>query len=292
MTSTTTTTLAFVFAFALPSTSFGQSVSAGAIARCEQRIMSQADARQNPDRPLNLDLHAGNNARLVYLGMLHKFDPLDSQFVAMQSAWRELHPTILFYEGTDTRIGVSAEESISKFGEPGLARFLAAKDSVPARSLEPSRDDEIAALLEKFSPEQLVMFFSIRPVTEARTRRAAPKPALDSLLSLALAQAHRNTHLRDVLPDTSALRARFARLVPDMDVTQVPDGWFDPLRTSAQTGSRFFNDVNRASSMFREVYMFRQLAGAAIPGARIFAEVGRDHIPAQAAALRCALEAR
>jgi hypothetical protein len=131
-----------------------------------------------------------------------------------------------------------------------------------------------------------------RPVTEARARRAAPKPALDSLLFRAFANTYRNRRLRDVLPDTSALRASFARVIPDMDPTQVPDTWFDRLRTSAQTGNKFFNDVNRASSMFRDVYMFRQLAGAATPGARIFAEVGRDHIPAQAAALRCTLQAR
>jgi hypothetical protein len=115
---------------------------------------------------------------------------------------------------------------------------------------------------------------------------------LDSLLFRAFANTYRNRRLRDVLPDTSALRASFARVISDMDPTQVPDTWFDRLRTSAQTGNKFFNDVNRASSMFRDVYMFRQLAGAATPGARIFAEVGRDHIPAQAAALRCTLQAR
>jgi hypothetical protein len=36
--------------------------------------------------------------------------------------------------------------------------------------------------------------------------------------------------------------------------------------------------------------MYGKLAAAVqTPGARVFAEVGRDHIPAQAAALRCVL---
>ena len=48
--------------------------------------------------------------------------------------------------------------------------------------------------------------------------------------------------------------------------------------------------MNRASSAFRDVHMYRLLAQAWKPGARIFVAVGRDHIPAQAAALRCALQ--
>lgn len=75
-----------------------------------------------------------------------------------------------------------------------------------------------------------------------------------------------------------------------MDPLAVPDRWIDPQHTSAETGSLFFNDVNRASSMFRDEYMYDQLAAALQgSGARVFAEVGRDPIPAQAAALRCVL---
>jgi hypothetical protein len=75
-----------------------------------------------------------------------------------------------------------------------------------------------------------------------------------------------------------------------MDPLAVPDRWLDPERTSAERGSLFFNDVNRASSMFRDEFMYDQLAAALqVSGARVFAEVARDHIPAQAAALRCVL---
>lgn len=49
------------------------------------------------------------------------------------------------------------------------------------------------------------------------------------------------------------------------------------------------NDVNRASSAFGDLYMYRLLASTWKPGTRIFAAVGRAHVRAQAVALRCAL---
>ena len=70
---------------------------------------------------------------------------------------------------------------------------------------------------------------------------------------------------------------------PTFDMLAVPPDWFNPAQSSEQTAKKLFNDISYASSMLRDAYMYRQLASAALdPAARIFAEVGRDHIPAQA----------
>jgi hypothetical protein len=273
---------------ALPSVSIGQSASVDRIARCESLVVLQYTAAQSRVRPFRLSLRAANGAQLVYVGVRHTSDPADTQFVSMQSEWRALDPTVSFYEGTSTRSDASPDEAIRQDGEPGLLKFLAAKSGISARSFEPSREDEVNALLAKFSPEQLVMFYTLRPIAELRTRHGASKPALDTAVAQGLARMHRIARLKDALPDTAALRAAFAKLAPGLDATDVPDTWFNPVPTSEQTGMALFNNVNSASSFFRDVFMFRQLARASqTPGARIFAEVGRDHIPAQAEALRC-----
>jgi hypothetical protein len=173
-----------------------------------------------------------------------------------------------------------------------LARFLAGAAGIPARSLEPSRTDEVASLLQTFSPEDLVMFFALRPMMELRTRLGAAGPRLDSALARQLASVHRVPGLQDALPDTAALRSAFARTFPGIDPLALPPDWFNPVQSSEQTAKKLFNDINYASSMFRDAFMYRQLASAALdPAARIFAEVGRDHVPAQARALSCALDA-
>lgn len=272
----------------LPSIASGQPAP-DSLARCRALVISQMDAARDRKRPFHLDLQGPGGTHLVYVGVRHTNDPTDSQFVAMSAAWDALRPTIAFYEGPVGSASSSPDTAVRRGGEPGFLRYLSRQSGVPARSLEPSRAAEVDALSKTFPPEQLIMFFSLRIVNEIRTRQHAAGRALDSAFALALADTHRRApQLATALPDTTALRAAFARIFPNLDPLFVPDRWFDPEHTSAETGSVFFNEVNRASSLFRDDYMFDQLATALqVPGARVFAEVGRDHIPAQAAALRC-----
>ena len=123
---------------------------------------------------------------------------------------------------------------------------------------------------------------------QERDRRNLTGPALEPLLIRFLAQEHATPQLVGVLPDLQVFRTAYTRWFPGMVPELASAKWFDPLHTSAETGSRFLNDIDRALSAFRDVYMYRLLARAWRPGVRIFAEVGRDHIPAQAAALKCA----
>ncbi|MBA3321606.1 MAG: hypothetical protein H0T45_09230 [Pyrinomonadaceae bacterium] len=48
-------------------------------------------------------------------------------------------------------------------------------------------------------------------------------------------------------------------------------------------------EINQESSGYRNLHMFRVLAQAAREGKKVFAVVGRNHVPMQAPALRCAL---
>lgn len=264
--------------------------SAPAITGCQRFVISQRDASRSRTRPFALDLHGPADVHLVYLGVRHTVDPADPQWGVMEAAWDRLHPSIAFFEGSGTSVGDSPAAAIRDDGEPGLLRFLAARSGVPAHSLEPSREAEAEHLLTRFTGDQVVMFYALRMVNEERREDHVSGPALDTVFALALARTHRAPVLAGVLADTGALRRAFANEFPTLDPLSVPDGWFDPNHTSAETGSRFFNDVNRMSSMFRDEYMYSQLAAALqVPGARVFAEVGRDHVPAQAAALRCVL---
>ena len=69
-----------------------------------------------------------------------------------------------------------------------------------------------------------------------------------------------------------------------------PAQWFAPGKSSAETGGRFTNEINTMSSEYRDLHMYRVLAKAALEGNRVFAVVGRNHVPMQEPALRCALK--
>ncbi len=258
------------------------------IARCETAVLSQAQAALNPSREFSLDLNGQDGSRVVYFGVRHTFDSADPQFVAMQAAWDAVKPSAAFFEGTGHSVGETLAASVQQAGEPGALRFFAARAGVPSRSLEPTREAEVAVLLRRFTAEQLVLFYTTRSVAEVRERRGLGSQDADTVIAQNLARAHTAPQLSGVLPDVQSYRAAYSRWFPGMDPALASARWFDPRRTSAETGSVFFNDVDRESSAFRDVHMYRTLASAWRPGIRIFAEVGRDHIPAQAAALRCA----
>lgn len=269
-----------------------QSQSPPGLARCESLVVSQQAARQNRKRPYELHLRASNGAELTYFGVRHTNDPADTQFVSLEREFKALAPTVVFYEGAAGRTAATAEESVRAEGEPGLARFLARSANVPAKSLEPARADETAALLRHFPAEQLVMFYTLRPIMELRTREGVAGPPLDTALARQLAFIHRLPGLENALPDTAALRSAFAARFRGIDMLALPPDWFDPALLSDDVPKRLFNAINYESSMYRDIHMYRLLATAALDStAKIFAEVGRDHIPAQAAALRCALGA-
>ncbi len=268
-----------------------QVVSSANIARCESLLVSQQAARASGRRPFFLSLHARSGAVLTYFGVRHTSDPADTQFVSMQREFGALMPSVVFYEGTSTSTGATAADAVRNYEEPGLAHFLARAAGIPARSLEPARADEVAELLRQFAAEDLVMFYTLRLMVELRTRLGVSGPRLDSALARQLASVRRTPGLGNVLPDTAALRSAFTTKYPGIDMMTLPPDWFDPVLLPQRTPKSLFNAINYASSMFRDVYMYRLLASAALaPDARIFAEVGRDHIPAQAAALSCALD--
>jgi hypothetical protein len=281
------TSLVFVVCIAISA----PSQTPGPLARCETLLVSQQAARANRTRPFLLRLTARTGATLTYLGVRHTHDPADTQFVAMQREFSALRPTIVYFEGASAPADTTASEAVRNNGEPGLARYLAKTAGIPARSLEPSREDEVAELLRKFPAEDLVMFYTLRPLEEARSRRGILPPRLDTLFAGQLAYVSGMKGLENALPDTMAFRAAFVRKYPGVDPLALPADWFNPELLSSDAPKRLFNAINYASSMFRDVYMYRQLASAMLdPTARIFAEVGRDHIPAQAAALQCSAE--
>lgn len=67
---------------------------------------------------------------LYYFGAAHTFDPNDPQIPQIEAAWNAFKPDIAFTEGGNPPIEKTREAAVRKAGEPGLVRFLAARDSV------------------------------------------------------------------------------------------------------------------------------------------------------------------
>ena len=261
-----------------------------ASADCADQVLHYGSWRATPSQ--QWDYRA---ERLTLLGAEHVRDPSHSQFPRIVAAFREAAPTLIFFEGPDRGIGNDADETIRTRGESGYVRFLAHQANVPTRSLEPSPGQQIGLLMGQFPADQVLLFFVLRETARLRERDHLSGPALDSAVSSLLSRSAdmaRGGGMALPFSDLAGLEAAARRYWPDRDWRSFPANWFAPAAAGTDSGGLFLAAVNRADSTNRDRHMVRQMVDAVRSGERVFAVVGRNHVPMQAPALACALPPR
>ena len=269
-------------------------LAADPLATCESHLLSYAGWRETSDTVWTLDVpDAAGGGRLSYFGARHSRDATDPQFAEIEAAFRAAAPTVVFYEGPDRGVGADGPDSIMTRGESGYVRWLAGQAGARVAPLEPSPLDQFRPLRERFPADQVELVFVLREAVRLRDREHLEAEALEGAVTTLLSRLAGMTAGAGVeLPfsDLDGLEAAFNRYWSDgSDWRAASSAWFDPLAEDGETGGRFMAAINAASSEVRNVHMYRVLARAAGSGEAVFAVVGRNHVPMQAEALRCAL---
>lgn len=229
--------------------------------------------------PYVLDLSSGHG-RLLYFGAAHSFDPADPQMRQIEEAWTSFHADIAFTEGGFPPIESSRDEAVKKAGEPGLVRFLAARDDVPTTTLDPSRPEEVAHLATSFSREQIKLFFVLRSVMQLVQRSAGT--GVDDEAARLLAIYGGTPGLRGSPRTVTELQDAYVKYFPKSGhYSGTPKTWFDPVQ-----GGTFLNEIARVSSEYRDMYIVRLLVQHVREGQRVFAVIGGSHVVMQEPALR------
>ena len=229
------------------------------------------------------------NGSLIYFGSAHTFDPSNPQVAAIEGLWSETRPTVAFYEGGDPPTAATLADAVGRHGEAGLVRMLAAHDHVPALSLEPSHEQQVAGLRLDFTAEQIKLYYVARRMAQYRRDEHSTSEVqyveqlLSSLSSVRGLEGPPHTYA-DV--QTSCERL----LLAGASCVRPPEDWFDPA--NFKTGA-YTNELGRRLSRLRDEHMVERLRAAVmVPGARVFAVVGASHVVMQEDALRRALSAR
>jgi hypothetical protein len=233
---------------------------------------------------------AANGGSVSYFGAEHSQNGSHEQFAQIKRAFEAAKPTVVFFEGPNRGIDSTEASTIAKFGESGYVRFLAKRHNVPVEPLD-NPVAEYQYLKSKIDLEQLKLFYLLREAQRLRTRNGASKEQIEKALEAMLAKAAQILPGSDqVIRTVAEIETAYKKHWTDgSNWWEAPSDWFDPQKSAVNTGGKFTNEINRASSEFRDLYMYRTLAAKAQAGQRVFAVVGRDHVPAQAAALDCAL---
>lgn len=283
-------TICFHVSTASASAQAGESEAAfeAVIAACADKLISYLDWPAVKNSSWHFIYEAPSGGALHYFGASHSDDPSHPQFDQIEAAYAEMQPTVVFYEGPSRPIGDNRDETIKKFGESGYLRYLATESKADIRRLEPSPIEEMKDILKTFTPEQAGLFFVLREASRLRERKGMDEQQLTEAVTGLLGQA------RQIMPafpfaTTDDLQRSYEKHWSEPPMWwQAPANWFTP--SAENTDGGFTHAVNRASSEFRNRHMYEELSRAVLSGERVFAVVGRNHVPMQVPALECALE--
>lgn len=225
---------------------------------------------------------------LYYYGASHSDDPSHPQFDEIERAYDGFQPTVVFYEGPARPIAATWEETIGRYGESGFLRFLAERDGLAIERLEPDPVAEMQYVLQSFTPEEAMLFYVLREAARLRERKEMGEQEIEDAIAAQLERA--GSLMETPIASIADLEAAYLQHWSEPEAWwMAPSDWFVPTPDSVETGGRFTNAVNRASSHFRNLHMYRVLTEAVLGGERVFAVVGPNHDPMQADAVRCAV---
>jgi hypothetical protein len=229
--------------------------------------------------PYVLEINSDKGS-LLYFGTEHTTDVNHPQFDLMDSLWNEFKPTIAFSEGGIWELEESREKAISKHGEHGFLRFLSERDSIAIHSIEPMADEEIEYLLERFSPEEVKLYYLLRQVVQYR-RMKYIEPIEDYIEKYIFIFGD-NERLQGVINSVNEFEEIYSKYIDEPDDWRtIPATWFNPLLDET-----IFNQIGRTSSRFRDEYIVKKLTEQVYKGSRVFAVVGLTHVVMQEPVLR------
>lgn len=218
--------------------------------------------------------HEGDGA-LLYYGARHSWATADPMMLDLERRFAAFAPTLALNEGGDPEPGPMRHDAIRIHGESGLLVWLAQREGVVRRTLEPSLAPESAVVASAFGEIRAKLFYFLRDfdtynrggIPESRERYA--KILFDNLVAGGLRQAP---------TDLTECVALLRQAVPELKAwNEAPSQWFDP----AITVHPWLNEAARLSSRFRDEHMVRVLSDALAGGERVFAVVGYSHVVVQ-----------
>ena len=236
------------------------------------------------DWPYNITLESAKGD-LFYFGSYHTSNPDDPLIDTIVAAWQDYAPSLALTENTGGFAPGGQRRAIKSLGEFGMVIRLADRDGIPIYSLEPTWDDEIGMVTERFTPAEATVFYTLRVYLSERGNERDPAK-MDKLARHLLGKRGSRPGLDGAIPDLATFDAVWSQSFDDeRDWRTLPPEAIWPGRepTKLQAISRFVNEV-------RDRHMARVVLDFVMKGERVFAIAGGSHVVKQEPVLRAALD--
>lgn len=104
-----------------------------------------------------------NSGAVQFVGTEHTSNPDHPQFATLEQSFEEFSPTVVLVEGRLGFLLPGLMDPLATFGEPGFTASLARQADIPHFTWELEKADEITALKQHFTQEQVALFIIMRP---------------------------------------------------------------------------------------------------------------------------------
>ena len=160
---------------------------------------------------------------------------------------------------------------------------MAKQLEIPTKSLEPPISDLYTYLVSKHSQVSVDMYMLSKEAMRLRTRKNLKKEELATEITKMLTIVGKMLGRETAIKSTDQLAAVFEqRFGKETAWWDAPASWFDPQANH----DRITNQLAVLSTEYRDVYMVKVLSESVNNGEKVFAVVGRNHVPLQIKAIK------
>lgn len=209
---------------------------------------------------------------LVYYGVIHTIDPENPQISAIEEMWNSFKPDLAFCEGCLWPYEKNRKEAVRRYGEQGFLRFLAERDNVPIKCIDPPNKLQVRYLKQYFNSEQIKVYYVfLHTLVKKRMGRALDdKTFVDSILR----QLSRHMKFYDFPDSLDDFEWAAKKLFPELS------DWRDVHYTYLYCPStgKYLPEVHRRLRHYRNLYQVNYLISELKKGKKVFAVVGRSHV--------------
>jgi len=244
-------------------------------------VMSAADYDKvigTHRRPYIYEISASPGAVLVF-GAEHTRDRRDPQLERIREAWTGFRPNTALIEGRLGFLPAAFVDPVRQFGESGAVYRLARRWGVEAFAWEPPLAAEVGSLLGEFTPEQVALFYVLRPYL-GRVRFGRPLDP-EGFIEEFRRKRTRWPGLEGTLPGIEAIDAAWKR-----DFAGQPD-WRDESDEGGLPG--YLGAIAGRAGIARDAHLVQSVLFRVREGCRVFVVAGSAHAVMIEPALRAAL---
>ncbi len=203
------------------------------------------------------------------IGVDHTNDLEHHHLDSIKVKWNQVKPSVALVESRLGFLFALTQNPIEKYGERGLTAALAKKDDARVYTWEPEREKEVSFLLNKYSGQQLALFYVLRPYFSysINYRENNSEALLDKLIEERTAYQG----LQNLIRSSKDIEDILNRDYPDFD-------WKAHLSAKGWPEG-YLREIWNDSNLFRDKHMVQIIIELVAKGETVFVTMGTSHAP-------------